>query len=257
MPRTLVTASVVTVFLLAGLVPMVLAHDPEPSEKSAKKDKESKQKLDKEEKEAQKAERKELKEERKREAEERKELEKQRKEQQKEERREYREVKYLRGNASLTLSGTAVGKDNATYRFNLTASGQGIERVKVYREGDRVRYQARLVAHVVLTDANGTVVEESDLRVRLYARGHDGNIKWTLGSVEKREDGAPRLLLKGEADKVSLGVFELEGKGKAVFKLADDERATPLKLRAVSGTFTREVPAPPPAPVAEQAEATA
>lgn len=242
MRRTLLTASVVTLFLVAGLVPIVLAKESGTGSEDAAKECRKQDKDDRDKEEC-----KRLKEESKREAKERKQEAKERKQAEREERREFKEVKYLRGNVSVALSGTAYGKDNATYEFNLTASGQGVERVKVYREGDRIRYHARLMAHVVLKDANGTVVEESDLRVRLYARGHDGDIKWTLGSVEKREDGAPRLVLKGEADKVSPGLFELEGKGKAVFKFGDDERATPLKLRAVTGTLTRELPAAVPA----------
>lgn len=235
MHKTLI-ASVLTLFLAAGFAPAVLGDETQsdgsapPATPAGKENREYKEA------------RKELKEDRKEIKEDRKELKEDKKEY-REDRQDFRE-KYgrpLPGNVSLDLSGTAVGKDNATYTFDLTAAGKGLLRLKE-RAGNETgaRFAARLLAHVVVKDDNGTVVKERDLRVHLYARTHGNETKWMLVSVADRENGMPKLVLKGEATKVSAGVFDLTGKGRALFHVGDVR--VPLKIVEVSGQATYTPP---------------
>jgi hypothetical protein len=145
--------------------------------------------------------------------------------------------RWLRGNITVDLSGSAVvKKDNLTYTFTLDADGKGLVRMK---NGTAQAFAGRLMAHVVVSAANGTVVKEGDLRVRVFAHLNDeGNWTWAVESVGKRPSGVPRLVLHGQAEKTAEGAFSLSGKGHAVYKTDDDKKARPAKLADVEGTFT-------------------
>ncbi len=156
--------------------------------------------------------------------------------------------RFMRGNISLELSGSGMGRDNATYTFTIDASGKGLERMKE-RDGDFRVFRGVLLAKVVVKDGNGTVVKDGDVRLKLFARHtDDGNWTWQIVSFGKRPNGMPRLVLRGDAEKVAAGEFKLAGKGHMVIKLDGAEKATPIKVTEVSGKFTRELPVPPPTP---------
>jgi hypothetical protein len=140
----------------------------------------------------------------------------------------------------LNLTGTGVGEDNATYTLTLDSAGKDVEH---FVNGSLVGIAGMGNLHVVVTGANGTVVKERDLRVRLVVRDVDGNATWTLVSKARQWDWEPRLALHGTAVKTSTGL-DLRGSGHAAFKAS---QVGPLRLQlTVSGTLT--VPLTPPAP---------
>lgn len=213
MRKTLVTASILTLFLFAGLAPVAVADGDKDERKEAKDEAKEQRKQEKEERKEAKDERKEAKE-------------------------AAKEAKRgVRGNVSLDLSGTALGKDNLTYTVEVNATGVGVERTKVSDDNEtKTRLKARLMAHVVVKDANGTIVKEGNVSVKLYAHGKGDDIRWVLSSVGKKESGIPRVLLHGQGLAAD-GEYELEGKGRTVFKAGDEKPAMPLKLREVSGSL--------------------
>jgi len=226
MRKTLILT--VLMFIAAGLAPTVFADD-DGNQTRKEKAKENQEK-----------------------AQERREEAKEKAQERKDGRGEGHGMRFLKTNTSLELNGTAVGKDNATYTFTLSADGKGIERVKVRKDRNatdnatangtsdpaKFRYHARLLAHIVVKDANGTIVKEGDVRVQLFAKSDGNQTKWILGSVEKKA-GMPHLVLKGNVSSAGEGSFDLEGKGKIVFKAGEESRASPAKVTAVSGTFSR------------------
>ncbi len=156
----------------------------------------------------------------------------------------------LHGNTTLELSGSGVGRDNATYKFTLEASGKGLERFN--RDGELRALRGYMLAHVVIYNETGDVVKDGDMRLKVFARlTDDGEWKWQVQSWGKRADGMPRLVLRGDAEKLQPGVFQLDGAGHMTVKMDGDERSTPIKVNDVSGTFTRELrPALTPAAAA-------
>ncbi|MES2155955.1 MAG: hypothetical protein V4510_12550 [bacterium] len=155
-------------------------------------------------------------------------------------------MRYFVGNTTLQLSGKAVGRDNSTYSFTIDAAGKGLWRLKD-KDGDFKVFHGVMLAHGVVTAANGTVVKEGDFRVKVLARNTPDGWKWQVVSTGERPNGMPRLVVRGEAEKVSPGVFDLTGKGHAVLRL--DGKAFSMKIPEVSGTFTRQLP-PATAPTA-------
>lgn len=208
MRRTFVIASVLTLFLFAGLAPTVMA-DPSSKDPQKPPAKEAKQEC-----------------------------------------RDGCRLRFLESNTTLQLAGKGVGRDNVTYSFTIDAAGKGLWRLKD-KGDDFTVFRGTLKAHGVVTAANGTVVKEGDFRVRLVARHTDEGWKWQLVSVGERPNGMPRLVLRGEAEKISPGAFDLAGKGHAVLRV--DGKALPVKLSGVTGTFTRQLP--PTAPSAPTAAA--
>ena len=246
MRKTLI-ATMLTLFLAAGLTPAVLAEEPSPSSQGYDKKEDKREYKDerKEDKKDLKEERQEYKEAKKDLREAKKDLKEERKEY-KEAKKDFREKYGMRhqwGLVDLELNGTAVGRDNATYTFDLDAEGKGIQRVRMNVDAEGgVRYSARLVGHVVVMDDNGTIVKERDVHFRLLLRGDaDGNAKWVLASVAKRDNGLPKLIVRGEADMTAAGAYDLSGQGRAVFQL--DGHRYPVKIPDVEGmfTFTRPV----------------
>jgi len=149
--------------------------------------------------------------------------------------------RFVKVNTTLTLSGSGVGRDNATYTFTIDASGKALQRLKE-RDGNLTILRGAMKAQVEIKDANGTVVKAGDIRLKLFARQNDaGEWKWMVESFGKRPNGMPRLVLRGDAEKSAPGVFDLSGKGHVVVKLDGQEKATPIKVE-VAGKFTRELP---------------
>ena len=159
----------------------------------------------------------------------------------KEERHEPKKVKFFEGNTTLSLSGSGVGRDNATYTFTLDAQGKGASHVKD-RDGDFRAFKGVMLANATVKDANGTVVKQGEIRIKVFAFKTDDGWRWQVLSFAERDSGMPKLMLRGQAEKVGPGEFNLTGKGHAVVKLDGAEKATPIKLRDVVGVFTREVP---------------
>jgi hypothetical protein len=171
---------------------------------------------------------------------------------------EAKRLRVVRANTTLELSGTAVDADNNTYAFELSAKGKTIVRGKG-EDGFRALY-GRLAAHGTLTDAEGKVVKEGDFRIHLRAVRTDEGWKWAVTHFAARDAGLPRLVVRGDAERIDAGEFDVEGRGHAVVRLDGSESATPMRLRDVVGSFTRDAPpaatfaaAPGPEPAPSEA----
>jgi hypothetical protein len=141
-----------------------------------------------------------------------------------------------RGNVTLNLTASGVGKDNSTYTLKLSGDGKDFARV---RDNATVAVRGVAMAQVVVTAANGTVLKQVDGRV-LFAlqEKKDGNWTWMVISVAKRASGAPKLELHGAAGALGAGAFGLEsGRGKVVLKLDGSQEALRVKLTSVSGSI--------------------
>lgn len=137
---------------------------------------------------------------------------------------------------NLTLSGNGVDRENATYTIELVGTIEGKVR---FHDGNATHFKGRGILHGRLLDANGTVLKEGDLRVKMKAHedADTGEWKWHLEAVKKRPKHWKVLNLRGDATEGEAG-FDLVGHGKAVAKFDPDRRATPIKLD-VRGTLVR------------------
>lgn len=135
---------------------------------------------------------------------------------------------------SLQLNATGT-RDNVTYHLSVDADGMA---KKKDRDGNFTKARAFLAAHVVVKGANGTVLREGDLRLKLKLHmAEDGNWTWHLLAVGKKGKDMPKLGLKGDATQQPDGTFALEGAGKMVFKPNEEKRSIPVKLET-SGRLT-------------------
>lgn len=208
MRRTLIAAAVVSVFLFAGLSVVVEAKDP--ADRPSKEERQQK---------AQEM-----------------------REQQMEKRREALKSKFFDGNATLSLSGAGIARDNETFTFTLEAAGKA--RGKLTKDNETHGYRGVLGAHGVVTDSNGTVVKEGDFRVKLLIHpAENGTWVWKVVSFAQRSNGMPRVVLRGEAEMTAEGAFELSGAGHMVVRMEEKARATPIKMTEVSGSATVPVKA--------------
>lgn len=136
----------------------------------------------------------------------------------------------------LSLSGTAVSKDNETYA--ITIEGGGRARVHT-RDGNETDAKGMVRLKVQLLDAEGNVVKEGALKGRFHAhKDAEGEWIWQLVAIGRHARGFPNLVLRGTAVASESALLDLDGAGRAVVKLPEDDRRSVLKLD-VSGTLSR------------------
>lgn len=213
MSRTLVIVSTLSLLFVAAMAPVAFAKEPstDSSDRPSKEDRPAK--------DGERPAFKEMKEMR-------------------EKRAEQWKARFTLGNASLSLTGTATDKQNQTYSFALEGDGKVLER---YKNGTMQSFRGAILVHGTVTDANGTVVKESDFRVKVSGHLNEtGAWHYKVVSFAERKD-MPRLLVRGEASDEGAGLFELEGKGRAIVRLAnadEDVRPSLLKLSEIAGQLT-------------------
>lgn len=146
-------------------------------------------------------------------------------------------AKKAAGRFTIDLAGTAVDKENRTYKVVITGEGRGRVRADANGNVTDVLGAARL--RIVVTDAHGTVVKDRELRARLHGQQTSDGLVWQLHGIGKHKHGLPQLHLHGSAVRTAPGVFALEGKGGAAF--AKTSTGEPLRIRIdpVAGTLTR------------------
>lgn len=136
---------------------------------------------------------------------------------------------------SLQMNGTGVGRDNATYRIEL--SGAGELRAK-HRDDNLTGFKGAALVTYRIYDADGALLKTGDGRLKIRAHVNDeGEWKWKASSFKVRHD-RPIFGAHGTAS-LADGVLTLDGVGHFVFKKDGDRKATPVKLTDVSGTLTR------------------
>ena len=161
-------------------------------------------------------------------------------------------------NVTLDLSGSGTSRrDNLTYTVTLLGDGQAKERIRHVEADDDdeddpgetdeadqappenlTKLKGRLLAHVVVKDQNGTVVREGNLTVKFQLRETDeGEWKWHLEAVKKKPKDMPKLNLRGTAEEIGDAAWDFDGRGKATFKVDDEQRATKVRLD-VEGKLT-------------------
>ncbi|MGQ0535162.1 MAG: hypothetical protein ACT4PT_03720 [Methanobacteriota archaeon] len=137
-------------------------------------------------------------------------------------------------NFTIALSGTATGRNNTTYTIEVSGNGTGHRRGNETNAG----YLGMALVHLVVRDANGTVVKEGDVRAKVTVKARDdGNFTWHLEAVKKKRDLA-KFNLRGNATPDGNATFDLAGAGHLVVKKDGERRALPLRV-SVTGEVSR------------------
>lgn len=145
-------------------------------------------------------------------------------------------------NFTLRLAGDGDGLVNRSYTFTLQGDGKARERTS---DGNVTKIEGAGILRIVVTAANGTVIQDRDVPVRFKATDldKDGGGSWSIKSEAHRWFFWPRLHLHGSMTQVDGDSWSLEGKGNAGFNKSRDNPALRLKLSDISGSLSLERPA--------------
>ena len=130
----------------------------------------------------------------------------------------------------ITVSAQGISQDNESY----TLTGEGSAIGKIRERNETVKAFAGFAKlNVTLKDANGTIVKEGTIRVRLVAHQNEtGAWHWRLVSAMKTPAGLPKVFLHGENVTLGDGSASLDGKGFSMVKVVgEDDSVKRLRLR--------------------------
>lgn len=130
----------------------------------------------------------------------------------------------------ISVNAQGISQDNETY----TITGEGTAVGKARDRNDTMKAFAGFATlNVTLTDANGTLVKEGTIRVRLVAhQDEDGDWNWRLVSAMKTPRGMPKIFLHGDNVTLGDGSASLDGTGFALVKVVgEDDAVKRLRLR--------------------------
>lgn len=130
----------------------------------------------------------------------------------------------------ITVSAQGISQDNESY----TITGEGSAIGKVRDKNDTMKAFAGFAKlNVTLQDANGSVLREGTIRVRLVAHQNEtGDWHWRLVSAMKTPSGLPKLFLRGDNVTLGDGSASLDGAGFALVKVVgEDDAVKRLRLK--------------------------
>ena len=129
---------------------------------------------------------------------------------------------------NITASGT--DKDNKTWTIDLQGIGLAQNRTD---NGTLEAFRGFVPMVAQLKDANGTIVKQGEVRVRIVAHQNETGVwSWHLVSVGKTPRGLPMLFLHGTNLTVSQGSASGDGHGFAMVKPTKEHKRVKIDLDA-------------------------